>query len=382
MTDMATAPAGGDATATQPRRGAPPVVLILWVLVSVVGVAALAGVRYAALLLIGLGLGMALEGLRFGFSGPWRAMILRREPAGLVAQLVAIGIVAMAAFPILAAADGSVIGAHAPLSAAMVPAAFLFGAAMQLILGCGSGTLVNAGSGNAVAAVALPFFAIGSFFGAAHVQWWTDLAALPPVVFSGTGGLGVTLAGLAAVAAVALWRAAPGKRAIPTRLWIAAALVGGLAILNLVVAGQPWGVVYGLGLWVAKSVTALGADLSGWTFWGLPSNAERLRASVLTDVTSLTNFGLIGGAFVIAAWRRGALAAKVAPLPARAWIAAVVAGLILGYTSRVAFGCNVGAFFSGVSTGSLHGWVWFAAAFAGSYLGIWARPRLGLEPRT
>jgi len=140
--------------------------------------------------------------------------------------------------------------------------------------------------------------------------------------------------------------------------------------------------VMGDGMYSEALLADLGADLSGWTFWGLPSNAERLRASVLTDVTSLTNFGLIGGAFVIAAWRRGALAAKVAPLPARAWIAAVVAGLILGYTSRVAFGCNVGAFFSGVSTGSLHGWVWFAAAFAGSYLGIWARPRLGLEPRT
>lgn len=383
MTDTATAdPGSADGARARPRRGLPPLVLILWVAASVLAVAALVGLRYAVLMLIGLGLGMALEGLRFGFSGPWRAMILRREPAGLVAQLVAIGIVAVAAFPILAVSDGSVIGAHAPLSAAMIPAAFLFGAAMQVILGCGSGTLVNAGSGNAVAALALPFFAMGSFFGAAHVQWWTGLAALPPVVFSGGAGLGLTLAGLAAVAALALWRAAPGKRAIPRRLWIAAALVGVFAILNLVVAGQPWGVVYGLGLWFAKGVTALGADLSTWPFWGAPANVERLGASVLTDVTSLTNFGLIGGAFLIAAWRRGGMAAKVAPLPARAWIAAAIAGLILGYTSRVAFGCNVGAFFSGVSTGSLHGWVWFAAAFAGSYLGIWARPRLGLEPRT
>jgi hypothetical protein len=368
--------------AALPRRGAPPVLLVLWVVASVLAVAALVGVRYGALLLVGLALGMTLEGLRFGFSGPWRAMILRREPAGLIAQLVAIGIVAAAAFPILAAADGSVIGAHAPLSAAMVPAAFLFGAAMQVILGCGSGTLVNAGSGNAVAAVALPFFALGSFLGATHVQWWTDLAALPPVVLSGPGGLGLTLLGLAAVAGLALWRAAPGKRAIPRRLWIAAVLVGVFAILNLVVAGQPWGVVYGLGLWFAKGVTALGGDLSGWPFWGAPANVERLQASVLNDVTSLTNFGLIGGAFLIAAWRRGGMAAKVAPLPARAWIAAIAAGIVLGYTSRVAFGCNVGAFFSGVSTGSLHGWVWFAAAFAGSYLGIWLRPRLGLEPRT
>jgi hypothetical protein len=57
----------------------------------------------------------------------------------------------------------------------------------------------------------------------------------------------------------------------------------------------------------------------------------------------------------------------------------IVAGLAMGYSSRLAFGCNVGAFFSGISTGSLHGWVWFAAAFAGAIVGVRLRPRLGLE---
>ena len=39
------------------------------------------------------------------------------------------------------------------------------------------------------------------------------------------------------------------------------------------------------------------------------------------------------------------------------------------------------AFFSGISTGSLHGWVWFAAAFAGAFVGIRIRPMVGLEAR-
>ena len=40
------------------------------------------------------------------------------------------------------------------------------------------------------------------------------------------------------------------------------------AVLNLLVAGQPWGVVYGLGLWGAKVATWLGADLTANAFWG------------------------------------------------------------------------------------------------------------------
>lgn len=365
---------------TRPRLSPalPRAALIGAALLLVGLVAVTAGARYALLLAVGLGFGMTLEGLRFGFAGPWRAMILRREPAGLLAQLIAIGLVALVAFPLLASRSEELIGAHAPIGFAMVGGAFVFGAAMQVVLGCGSGTLVNAGSGNPVGLVALPFFAIGSFAGAFHLFWWTDLGTLPEVVLTGFPGLAVTLAGLAAVGLLLLWLAAPGTRTIPRRLWLAAMLIAGFAIANLLIAGQPWGVVYGLGLWAAKAATAAGADLSSSPFWSLPTNVERLSESLLTDVTSLTNIGLIGGAFLIAAWR-GGLEQGLPKLPARAWIATIVAGFLLGYSSRLAFGCNVGAFFSGISTGSLHGWAWFAAAFAGSLVGVKLRPLLGLE---
>ena len=231
---------------------------------------------------------------------------------------------------------------------------------MQIVLGCGSGTLVNAGSGNAVGAVALPFFAIGSFAGAWHLDWWTGLGTAPVVAFGDAfgayGGLALTLVLLAMVAIIALRGAKPEHRRIPRRLWLAAGFIALLAIANLVIAGQPWGVVYGLGLWAAKGAAALGADLSGSAFWSAPANMERVSQSLLTDVTSLTNIGIIAGAMLVASWRRG-FDQPVARLPAMAWVAAIVAGLLLGYSSRLAFGCNVGAFFSGISTGSLHGWV-------------------------
>jgi uncharacterized membrane protein YedE/YeeE len=353
-------------------------ILICLAIFAVLSLSAAAGLRYGLLLAIGIGFGLVLEGLRFGFAGPWRAMILRREPAGLIAQLVSIGLVAIIAIPLINANSTELIGAHAPVGWAMIGGAFVFGACMQIVLGCGSGTLVNAGSGNAVSALALPFFAVGSFAGAYHLLWWTNLGSAPVVAFGGTSGLILTLVALAAVAGIALYLAAPGARRIPRRLWFAAVLIALLALANLVVSGQPWGVVYGLGLWAAKGATVLGADLSGSVFWSLPTNQTRISQSVLTDVTSLTNIGIIGGAFLVAAWRSG-LSARLPSLPARAWVGTIIAGLLLGYSSRLAFGCNVGAFFSGISTGSLHGWVWFAAAFAGAFQGIRIRRALGLE---
>jgi hypothetical protein len=52
---------------------------------------------------------------------------------------------------------------------------------------------------------------------------------------------------------------------------------------------------------------------------------------------------------------------------------------MLGYGARIAYGCNIGAYFSGIASSSVHGWVWFASAFAGNMLGTRLRPWFGLR---
>lgn len=358
--------------------------LTVLALLAVAASFAAAGPRAALLMATGIGFGLVLEGLRFGFAGPWRAMITERDARGLIAQLLAIAATAAAAFPLIAGAGGELAGAHAPVGLAMIAGAFVFGAAMQVVMGCGSGTLVNAGSGNAIGLVSLIGFIAGSFLGTLHLGWWTALGSLPVIsaqgVFGDGPGLWATLAGLAALGLGFALAARPGHRLPPARLVRAAGLIAALAVLNLVIAGQGWGVVYGLGLWGAKLAQAGGADLSGTAFWSAPEHAARLSESLLSDVTSLTNIGLILGAFLVMRGRRDP-GAPVAPLALRGWLGVLIAGLVLGYTARIAFGCNVGAFFSGVSTGSLHGWVWFAAAFAGSALGIRLRPLILIPAR-
>ena len=99
----------------------------------------------------------------------------------------------------------------------------------------------------------------------------------------------------------------------------------------------------------------------------------RLAEPVLADVTSVTNLGLIYGALAASRWN-GPASFK---LPSnRRLIAACIAGLVMGYSSRMAFGCNVGAYLGGIASASVHGWVWFALAFAGSILGVRIRQRV------
>jgi uncharacterized membrane protein YedE/YeeE len=66
-------------------------------------------------------------------------------------------------------------------------------------------------------------------------------------------------------------------------------------------------------------------------------------------------------------------------VPLKSMLAAILGGLMLGYGARIAYGCNIGAYFSGIASSSVHGWVWFAAAFLGNGVGARLRPLFGLR---
>jgi uncharacterized membrane protein YedE/YeeE len=356
--------------------------LVVGAVVAWIAITWSVGLRQGFLFLIGIGYGVVLAGVSFGFTTGWRAWIRDRDPTGFLAQFLAIALAMVVSIPLIATHD-ELSGAIGPLSVSLLIGAFVFGAAMQVADGCGSGTLYKAGLGNGFSLAVLPGFILGSFLGAANLEAWLALGSLPPVSLPqalGTVPALLLQGAVFAVLAAYLWNRR-GKRT-DTRwkgraIYVGAVFMALFAVLNLLVAGQPWGVVYGLGLWGAKIATWLGVDLAHNAFWGREAQQAQIHASLLTDITSVTNLGLLLGA-LITANRRGT-ACPETRATAKQWIAAIVAGVLLGYSSRLAFGCNVGAYFSGISTGSLHGWVWFAMAFAGSMVGVRIRERLGLK---
>lgn len=330
-------------------------------------------IRQAVLMLVGVGMGAALAAARFGFTTGWRQLIEQRNPQGVAGQVLLLALASLSALPLL----GQFSELHAalgPPSVSLLVGAFVFGLTMQIADGCGSGSLYKAGLGVPLNMGILPLFALGSFLGSVHLDSWLSLGQTAPVSFSaeyGTGGaLALTLALLAAVlVAVRLWVGA-GQNWLDKRwIWGAVALAV-LATLNLLLAGQPWGVVYGFGLWAAKVSVAMGAfDPTGNAFWGQAGNAQRLTQTVFMDVTTITNIGILGGAL----WVSAKAPAGSKSLTTQQWVIGLVAGFIMGYSSRLAFGCNIGAMLSGISTGSLHGWLWVPLAFAGTLIGVRVR---------
>ena len=144
---------------------------------------------------------------------------------------------------------------------------------------------------------------------------------------------------------------------------------------TIVVVGRPWGITSGFALWGAKIAGAAGIAVTEWPYW--QARAGAIERSVFADTTSVMNFAIMLGAMAAAA-----LAGSFRPrtrLGARDLLTAVAGGLMMGYGARLAFGCNIGGFLGGVISGSLHGWVWLVAAFAGNAVGARFRPWFGLD---
>jgi uncharacterized membrane protein YedE/YeeE len=352
--------------------------------------------RLAVLFVVGLGAGVVLYHAAFGFTSAFRVFISDRKGAGLRAQMLMLALTCAVFFPLLSA--GSLFGQPmrgnvSPAGTAVVVGAFLFGIGMQLGGGCASGTLFSVGGGNLRMVVTLLMFIVGSLIGTAHVPWWTaqpSFAAMSMVTTFGVVSallINALIFGGIWAFTVALERRRHGRvesvRTPPRPSdnpwlrgpWPLAAGAIGLAIVNiatLTIAGRPWGVTGAFALWGAKAADAVGIPVATWPYWSTPAQAAALNAPVLADVTTVMDIGIILGALVAAM-----LASRFAPswkASGRSLAAAVIGGLLLGYGARLAYGCNIGAYFSAVASGSPHGWLWLVAAFAGNAIGVKLRP--------
>jgi hypothetical protein len=293
-------------------------------------------------------------------------------------------------------------GFVAPITVALLIGAALFGIGMQLGGSCASGTLFATGSGHLGVVITLTGFIVGSGLGVAGWSFWTSgsgyVQLADPFSFTDRfGAFGGTLALVAVIGAVAgvaelviRRRRPPQIEQPPTACGLARILRGSwpiwvgaivLALLNtavLLVTGRPWGVTFAFRLWASKILDGIGVDVASWSFWNL-ANGPRpgLAASVFADNTSVASFGIILGALVASA-AAGSFAA-VRRIPGKTIAAGLIGGIMMGYGATFAAGCNIGAYFSGIASGSIHGWVWAVMALAGTWIGLKLRPVFGLN---
>ena len=399
--------AGSTAPALQapsPLNGATIAILLILVAIALV-VGGTVSIPQAMLYLTGVALGVSLYHASFGFTGGFRVLMADGRSANVRAQMVMLALAILLFYPAMAAGTlfGRPVGGFvAPAGTSVAVGAFIFGIGMQLGGACASGTLFTVGGGNVRMLLTLIFFIAGSVIGLEHLPWWQKLPQPPAISMVEKLGLvpalvlNLAVFALIFVVVANIERKRHGKlepilskQASATQAGRSRWLVGpwpliagsiALVLLNfatLYQAGRPWGITGAFPLWGAKAMSTLGADMTQWSSWSQPWQQAALKSSVLKDVTSVMDIGIILGAMIAAA-----LAGKFKPgwrVPPGQIAASVIGGLMLGYGARLAYGCNIGAFFSGLASGSLHGWLWIVCALPGNWIGMYLRPLFGMQ---
>jgi len=359
-------------------------------------------ISQSLLLGIGLLLGYTLFHARFGFTSAFRRIMAVGNGQAMRSHMLMLAVAVTFFAPILAYGTtifgGPVAGYVAPLGVSLLVGSFLFGVGMQLGGGCASGTLYAIGGGRSVMFITFIFFIIGATIGAYHLPFWTEeMPAYAPYSLATSTGLGYTGAWLVSLALFGLiaWvtlvverkREAPKMAPVPTEsgwkrifrgswpLFAAAIVLALLNALTLLTRGQPWGITSAFTLWGSKIASGLGVDVASWGYWQ-GANAAALDASIFADSTTVLNIGIIIGAFIASA--AGGLF-KFTQITVGNFAASVIGGLMMGYGARLAFGCNIGAYFGGIASFSLHGYIWGILAMAGTFLALYLRPLFGLS---
>jgi uncharacterized membrane protein YedE/YeeE len=367
-----------------------------------VGTALAGGARIAVTAALGLALGLVLFHSRFGFTSAWRQLVAVGQGHALRAQMLMLAVATVLFAPILATGVGlfgsSATGYVSPLGTSVVLGAFLFAVGMQIGGACASGALYTVGSGHSAIVLTLGGFVVGSVLATWPFTFLTQTLPTGPSVSLAQSRLGyggavvVQLGVLAVIVGVSLLvqrrRTPPPVAAVATArgalrvvrgswpVWVGAI---GLAVLNaawLLVNGKPWGITSAFALWGARIARAVGIPVQSWDYWRTPANAKALASPVLADATSASDLGIIIGALLAAGAAGTFLLHR--RIPARIALGAVLGGIAMGFGARIAYGCNIGAYFGGIASFSLHGWLWAGAALVGTIVGLRLRPLLGL----
>ncbi|MCM3849542.1 YeeE/YedE family protein [Pseudonocardia sp. DR1-2] len=396
---------GRTAFGPQDRAADPPqwrvvaVGLVLAVL-FLVGVGTVAPATMVGTAALGLALGFTLFHSRFGFTSGWRQLVAVGQGAAIRAHMVMLATASVLFAVILSsgfALAGEPKGFTNPIGIGLVVGAFLFGVGMQVGGSCASGTLFAVGSGQSAIVLTLLGFVVGSMFAVFTHTFWTQTVPQGPSVnlaqlLGYPGAVAVTLLVTAAITAVtwvvARRRTPPPVERPPSARGVARVLRGSwpmwvgavvLAVLNaavLFVSAAPWGVTSAFALWGSKLLQAVGFDMAGLAYWQVPANARSLAAPVLADRISNLDLGIMIGALVASAVGGAFVLHK--RIPWKLALGAVLGGIAMGYGARLAGGCNIGAYFSGIASFSLHGWIWAVVALGGTWVGLRLRPLFGL----
>lgn len=324
----------------------------------------------------------------FGMTKLSRAIVL-----SLMITTIGFGIIQFFQFK-----SGLPIGGKLLIPGFYIPiGAFIFGLGASVSGGCASGTLFRLGEGYQMQQIVFVGFLLGSLRGGLDQSFWSSLTFADKVFhfpknFGWSSGIILQLVILAIIYFLLIIREDKSlalffsglnnffrKNNIKNLIskikniilhplknlsyniwpyWIGALIIAAANIIYFYSTGHYWRISSGFMNLIFWFLSILGITFK---------NIDFKIISPFSHFIFWSNFGIILGA-LISILLTGRFKFKKIKDKKQLFLA-LIGGFLMGYGSRVASGCNIGGFYSAVSSLALNGWLYLPFVIFGIYLG-------------
>ncbi|SDI22194.1 hypothetical protein SAMN05192534_12611 [Alteribacillus persepolensis] len=353
-------------------------------------------------LLCGLGvlIGFTLFHARFGFASVYRQIVETGNTEMLRAHMLMLAVATTLFTPVLAFQIGmfgnTPSEALSPISVGLMAGAFLFGFGMEIGSGLAPASMYRAEGGRTASVFTVLGFLVGAALGAAHFTVWNNefpsipnvsIALDTPLGYFGAWFVQMTMFAMIAAGSYVYKKRKrpPALPALPSAvswkkiffgswpLWTGAVLLSLLNAFVFIIQGEPWKLTAAFTLWGAKMAASLGVPVKEWGYWGEQEPMSSLLESVFLHEISVLNMGVLIGTSITLTL--GGLV-RFGKVPLHISLTALLGGCLMGYGACISFGANIGAYFSGIASFSLHAWIWAFLAVTGTYAAYFLEKRL------
>ena len=372
-------------------------------------------------LITGIAIGYVMQRSRLGFAGIIKKLYKmgNGELTRAIMFLLFISALPVISMQYLAAQHGEIgagMSSVKTISMITLIGGFIFGVGMIFAGGCASGTLNDMGDGHIRSWIALPFFALGSLLGVWHLDFLhkTILSKGFKFYFPDHFGYLGSIAIFATIyilihlgiKAYEIHRKKLGTFIPETwdeenkplkdntdgffsfatfhklfkeqwSFYTGGVLLSIIFITITITTGKNWGITSTFIYWGAWMLEPFGIDSSSIGYF--TEHAKHLKAlqgGFLTHPASFRNVGLFVGAlaFALTSWGFNIKS----DWRFKQILSFAIGGVFMGYGARLGSGCNIGAFYSALSSFSLSGFVFGIALFFGGYVGLKISDKLNL----
>lgn len=156
----------------------------------------------------------------------------------------------------------------------------------------------------------------------------------------------------------------------PWPYWVGGVLLGILNVILLAVSGSAWHITSGFLMWGVGLLDLFGFEPAKWEAFKLfyyKYGDIILKHNLFINNYTILNIGVIAGSLIATLLSSQFKIKKIRNK--KQLIVALIGGIIMGYGARLTSGCNIGSFFSGIASFSLHAWIYWVFVTIGAVAG-------------